>query len=169
MDIRTFRDRIVAPGLGWLHVQGGPEPSPEAERFLLAIAQQESGQSLKHRYQVLRVGDPSRPGRAKGWWQFERSGGVAGVLGHPATKRVAEDLCALALCRAGQIRSVACHRRERPSCNRIRAAPGLHRPGAASDPRRRGRRLLPAGMETRKTSHGGLGRQLAQSKRGSDT
>lgn len=55
-----------------------------AERLLVAIAMEESG--LKHRRQVA--------GPARGLWQFERGGGVAGVLSHPESFRDAKALCA---------------------------------------------------------------------------
>lgn len=57
--------------------------SPEALRIMLAIGYQESG--FKHREQIN--------GPAKGFWQFERHGGVAGVLHHPATKKKAAEIC----------------------------------------------------------------------------
>lgn len=50
--------------------------SPEATALLLAIGLQES--RFQHRRQV--------GGPARGFWQFERGGGVAGVLAHPASR-----------------------------------------------------------------------------------
>ncbi len=47
-----------------------------AERMLVAMALQES--ALRHRHQVN--------GPAHGWWQFEKGGGVAGVLRHHSTR-----------------------------------------------------------------------------------
>jgi hypothetical protein len=58
---------------------------PEATALLLAIGYQES--RFKHRQQV--------GGPARSFWQFERGGGVAGVLRHPATSRHARAVCAL--------------------------------------------------------------------------
>ena len=58
--------------------------NPEAEAMLLAIGLQES--ALTHRYQVLSGG---RKGPARGLWQFERGGGVKGVLSHPSTTKIA--------------------------------------------------------------------------------
>lgn len=59
--------------------------SPEAEAMLVSIALQES--RLEYRRQ--------RPvGYARGYWQFERNGGVAGVLTHPLTKPFAREICA---------------------------------------------------------------------------
>ena len=57
--------------------------SPQAEVLLLAIGLQES--RFKHRRQI--------GGPARGWWQFERGGGVAGVLRHPASREHAVRVC----------------------------------------------------------------------------
>jgi hypothetical protein len=87
MTPRDFLTRVIDPGLALLASHGGPPASDAARRFLLAIAQQESGPSLTARYQ----GDPSQtPGPARGWWQFEQGGGVRGVLTHPATRVAAK-------------------------------------------------------------------------------
>jgi hypothetical protein len=57
--------------------------SAEARVMLLAIGLQES--RFLHRRQL--VGNPPRPtGPARGYWQFERGGGCAGVLTHPASR-----------------------------------------------------------------------------------
>lgn len=50
--------------------------SKEATAMLLAIGLQES--RFEHRRQIR--------GPARGFWQFERGGGVAGVLSHPASR-----------------------------------------------------------------------------------
>lgn len=55
---------------------------------LVAIGLQESG--LKDRCQKLQNGGR---GPAHGLWQFERTGGVLGVLTHGATRRHAFDAC----------------------------------------------------------------------------
>lgn len=86
----AFLADIIDPGLNFLSGIGGPTPSDNARRFLLAIAQQESGPNLDARYQ----GSPSTsPGPARGWWQFEQGGGVAGVLQHNSSKALAASLC----------------------------------------------------------------------------
>lgn len=59
--------------------------SREARVMLLAIALQESG--LAHRQQV--------GGPARGLWQFEQRGGVAGVLAHDASRLQARAVCLL--------------------------------------------------------------------------
>lgn len=60
----------------------------EARVMLLAIGLQES--RFEHRYQVLNNG---RKGPARGLWQFERGGGVVGVLLHSATRTKALEVC----------------------------------------------------------------------------
>lgn len=57
--------------------------SDAATAMLLAIGLQES--RFKHRQQI--------GGPAQGWWQFERGGGVIGVLSHDATKQHASEVC----------------------------------------------------------------------------
>lgn len=79
---------IIRPGLAHLHSLGGPAPTRDAERFLLAVSLQED--PAARRYQVL---DGGRKGAASGLWQFEAGGGVRGVLHHPASKKLAARLC----------------------------------------------------------------------------
>lgn len=87
--LRAWFDACAEPGLQLLERLGGPRANdPRARQLLLAIALQES--ATKHRAQVLMNGEP---GPARGWWQFERPGGVAGVLTHPATATLAARLC----------------------------------------------------------------------------
>lgn len=62
--------------------------SKQARVMMIAIGLQES--RFEHRRQI--------GGPARGFWQFEKSGGVRGVLRHPATK-----LHALAVCNAVDI------------------------------------------------------------------
>lgn len=90
MTPEHFLDNIIDPGLQRLELLGGPATTIDAKRILLAIALQESGPSLTARYQ----GSPSTsPGPARGFWQFEHYGGVAGVLEHRSTKEHAIRLC----------------------------------------------------------------------------
>lgn len=56
--------------------------TPAARAMLLAIGLQES--RFRHRRQIINGG--SRPGPAAGFWQFERGGGVRGVMKHEATR-----------------------------------------------------------------------------------
>lgn len=62
--------------------------SKQARVMMLAIGLQES--RFEHRRQI--------GGPARGFWQFEKGGGVRGVLSHPSTK-----LHALAVCNAVDI------------------------------------------------------------------
>lgn len=57
--------------------------SKEATLMLLAIGLQES--RFEHRRQI--------GGPARGFWQFERGGGAAGVLTHPASRPYAQSIC----------------------------------------------------------------------------
>jgi hypothetical protein len=59
--------------------------TPEAHAMLLAIGLQESD-SFRARRQYGN-------GPARGFWQFERGGGVTGVLGHPSTSEAAAAVC----------------------------------------------------------------------------
>jgi hypothetical protein len=62
--------------------------TPAARVMLLAIGLQES--RFEHRRQL-------GGGPARGFWQFEKGGGVAGVLAHPASRGRATAVC-MALC-----------------------------------------------------------------------
>lgn len=57
--------------------------SDAATVMLLAIGLQES--RFEHRRQI--------GGPARGFWQFERGGGVKGVLNHPSSRSYALDVC----------------------------------------------------------------------------
>lgn len=61
-----------------------------ARVMLLAIGLQES--RFEYRFQKVH-GDPYARGPAKGFWQFERGGGVIGVCTHRHTKELAEAVC----------------------------------------------------------------------------
>ncbi len=67
--------------------------SPEARLIMLAICGQEA--DFHHRWQVVDRSRPGAMGPARGLWQFERGGGVRGVLTHPASRPHAEALCAM--------------------------------------------------------------------------
>jgi hypothetical protein len=75
-----FVGQILEPALDLLPARMG---AIEARIMLLAIALQESG--LAYRQQV--------GGPARGLLQFERGGGVKGVLTHPAVQDYAADAC----------------------------------------------------------------------------
>ena len=71
---------LLPPGMG----------SREARVMLVAIGLQES--RFKYRRQL--VGKPAQPvGPATGFWQFEKNGGVKGVLTHASTSKIARGLC----------------------------------------------------------------------------
>lgn len=64
--------------------------SPQARVMMLAIGLQES----RFMYRCQKVaGFPYVKGPARGFWQCERGGGVAGVMTHHATKELAAMLC----------------------------------------------------------------------------
>ena len=62
--------------------------SKEARVMLYAIGLQES--RFVHRAQVI---DGGGKGPARGYWQFERGGGVTGVLRHPASRFWMHSAC----------------------------------------------------------------------------
>lgn len=61
----------------------GVMDSPEARALLLAIGMQESG--FRARRQIR--------GPARGFWQFEQTGGTAAVLAHEASRPHAAHVC----------------------------------------------------------------------------
>lgn len=85
MKPQLFLAHVIRPGLAVLADASALRvQSPEAEVLLLAIATQES--ALRHRTQV--------GGPARGFWQFERGGGLAGILNHHRTAAPLRALCA---------------------------------------------------------------------------
>src|ERR1700729_1154720 len=90
MDPGTFLTDIIDDGLAFVAGLGGPQPSDDARRLMLCIALQESGPGLSARYQNSPA---TTPGPARGWWQFEQGGGVAGVLQHAASRTMAAEAC----------------------------------------------------------------------------
>lgn len=87
MNTSDFLNTIINPTLA---AMGPRMASDEARVMLLAIAHQES--ALTDRRQVGRDGHWLDK-LARGWWQFESGGGVAGVMNHPATAGVAHAFC----------------------------------------------------------------------------
>src|SRR5690606_27518522 len=79
-DIKRILSGVVVPGLELLPSR---MDTPKARLMLLAIGLQES--RFDHRRQI--------GGPARGLWQFERGGGVRGVLRHPSSKWIALDVC----------------------------------------------------------------------------
>lgn len=85
MNLDQVIAKILNPGLAQLPLA---MDSPAARVMLLAIGQQES--KFQHRAQVLNGGGK---GPARGFWQFERGGGVKGVMNHHTTTGHAFRLC----------------------------------------------------------------------------
>lgn len=78
----------ILPALAELAQYGIPD-TPDARRFVLAIALQES--ALSHRRQLAAGGIESGP--AASFWQFEQGGGCKGVLNHSSTSKPMRNLC----------------------------------------------------------------------------
>lgn len=77
-------DVVIRPTLAGM----GPRfVSREAELMLVAIAKQES--DIRFRRQLGADGKPMEH-LARGLWQFERGGGVRGVLEHSTTRKAAD-------------------------------------------------------------------------------
>lgn len=74
----------IDPALALLQRLAGIQVSDQARVLLLAIAGQES--AWKYRRQI--------GGPAHGFWQFEKGGGVAGVLSHPSSRDKIKLVCA---------------------------------------------------------------------------
>lgn len=64
--------------------------SAQARVMLYTIGLQES--RFTHRFQVVQ-GRPGAKGPARGFWQFERGGGCAGVVSHPASRYWMHRVC----------------------------------------------------------------------------
>lgn len=80
MQLSEVREQAILPAFMLLPAR---MLSIHAELMLLAIGLQES--RFEHRRQI--------GGPARGWWQFEQGGGVAGVLRHPASRAAAVRVC----------------------------------------------------------------------------
>lgn len=78
----------IAPGLALLP---GKMATTEARLIMLAISGQEA--DFHHRWQVFDLARPDAMGAARGLWQFERGGGVKGVLTHPSSAKLAAEVC----------------------------------------------------------------------------
>jgi hypothetical protein len=91
MTPEEFNNRVVSPGLTLFEDVAGLPFSEDAARMLVAIGGQEAG--WQHRYQIV-ANNPNAAGPAKGFFQFERRGGVAGVMTHRATAGMMRVTCA---------------------------------------------------------------------------
>ena len=65
--------------------------TPAARVLLLTFGLQES--RFEHRDQLEKNGKNTVLGPALSFWQFERAGGVLGVLQHPASRKYAKQIC----------------------------------------------------------------------------
>ena len=79
MDYKEALNKVIIPGLKLLPPKFD---TPEARVMMLAIGMQES--RFLYRKQI--------GGPARGFFQFEEGGGVRGVLKHPSTKRIIQDV-----------------------------------------------------------------------------
>lgn len=80
MELSDIKSLAIDPAY---HQLPARMESDSATVLLLAIGLQES--RFEHRRQI--------GGPARGFWQFERGGGVAGVLRHPVSKAAALKVC----------------------------------------------------------------------------
>ena len=83
--------RVILPTLAVMEREDGISMDPRATRMLLAICGQEA--DWRHRDQIYAGKRAGTIGPATGLFQFERAGGVAGVLRHTATAKLARRWC----------------------------------------------------------------------------
>lgn len=83
LTLDVFNACVIQPALTLLPAAMRGQ---RATAMLLAIALQESALAARRQYEN---------GPARGYWQFERGGGVVGVLLHDATRLHAQRLCRL--------------------------------------------------------------------------
>lgn len=90
MTPAKFLSYVLDPALYFLQsISAVPAVTDEARVFLLAVAGQEANWTA--RYQ----NSPSAsPGMARGFWQFEQTGGVTGVVTHKNSRDAAAAVCA---------------------------------------------------------------------------
>lgn len=89
MELQTVSSEIIIPTLSRMSEATGKSSldSLAAEAMLLAIGLQES--NFAHRQQVV---DGEEKGPAVSYWQFEKNGGVEGVVKHRATAPILQAL-----------------------------------------------------------------------------
>lgn len=85
---KEFLREAIEPALALLPTRLA---TPSARVQLMTTGLQES--ALKHRWQVVDLFKPETKGPARGLLQFERGGGVRGVLRHPTTNALAQEVC----------------------------------------------------------------------------
>lgn len=77
-------NELVLPSLHYLEEIVGIAYTREAHVLVMTIAGQESNWDARKQH----------GGPARSYWQFEQGGGVAGVLGHPASSGLIRKVCA---------------------------------------------------------------------------
>jgi hypothetical protein len=76
---------LIQPVVARLSAKYGIGGGPSAEAMLIAIGLQESDFATRDQ----ETNGPPVLGPATGFWQFERGGGVRGVMRHPASREIA--------------------------------------------------------------------------------
>jgi hypothetical protein len=79
----TLMYNLIDPTLAWLNRHILIQKTDEARVILHAIAGQETNWAAR-----LQYGGPARS-----WWQFEKGGGVHGVVTHPASASKIKTVC----------------------------------------------------------------------------
>jgi hypothetical protein len=87
--LESILHTAMAPAFALLPARMDSQP---ARVMMLAIGLQES--RFMFRFQKI-AGRPYLKGPARGFWQFERGGGVIGVMTHHATNEHAHRICGL--------------------------------------------------------------------------
>ncbi len=85
MDLPNVINTAIAPAMDILALP----LTPKAMVMMLAIGLQES----RFLYRAQVVDNKNTKGPARGFWQFEKGGGVKGVLTHPSSVSKAGELC----------------------------------------------------------------------------
>lgn len=88
MDLQTVIKTVIEPGLALLPIS---MDTKAARVLLLTFGLQES--RFEHRDQLEKNGKNTVLGPALSYFQFERAGGVLGVLQHPASRKYAQQIC----------------------------------------------------------------------------
>lgn len=88
MNLQTVIKTVIEPGLSLLPAS---MDTKAARVLLLAFGLQES--RFEDRDQLEKNGKNTVLGPALSFWQFERAGGVLGVLQHPASRKYAQKIC----------------------------------------------------------------------------
>lgn len=87
MSAEAVLNATIRPVLSWLWTEHRIPNGPAAEAMMVAIGLQES--RFIHRDQVVPGKAPGQVGPATGFWQFEKNGGVAGVMQHARSAEIA--------------------------------------------------------------------------------